>query len=56
MGNVDLRKLLEYDEVARNMGPMPMYEDGVIQPYGDPVGDAVYVVYYGRATGLFYDW
>ncbi len=61
---VDNRDELErlWNLVAVNLGPTPIYDDcGHIVPIGAPLGRhgrkyKVYVVWYGRCVGIFYNW
>lgn len=48
-----------YDELAASLGETPVLdENGEIVPIGHPEGTrvAVYVVWVGRAVGLFHNW
>nr|VWP02297.1 Putative two-component response regulator SSK1p [Ganoderma boninense] len=52
------RELDAFDAHAMSFGPLPRYNsDGTVMAVGEPYpGSRVYVVWSGRATGLFYGW
>ena len=56
----DHEELLQgFDNVAASLGPTPVYnEQQEIVPIGQPEGGRVliYVVWVGRAVGLFHNW
>ena len=52
------RLLRECDELARSLGPTPKFNaQGLPEPIGMPeLKYAIYVVWIGRAIGLFHNW
>ncbi|KAL7283552.1 hypothetical protein ACG7TL_002986 [Trametes sanguinea] len=58
MSGVDLARLRLWDSIAANLGPTPIYDEaGEIVPIGEHSEQGgVYVVWYGRAVGVFYSW
>ncbi len=56
--SISLDQIREWDRIAQALGPTPVYDDvGHIVPLGEPKqGKHIYVVWHGRAIGVFYNW
>lgn len=56
--SIPVEQIRHWDRVALELGPTPIYDDnGQIVPIGEPVkGKQIYVVWRGRAIGIFNNW
>lgn len=57
MAPVAAEIIRDWDATAVSLGEMPKYDaQGLIIPVGKKEGRKIYVVWVGRAVGLFYNW